>query len=97
MARARRGVERSSQIATSEENLEMEEVDRATEAFMELLSPLEGYIMTLQSLLVWEKPLYSAGLLLSVNVVFWFVDLLDRVTCSFNTFMTNDCLVVKST
>ena len=39
--------------------------------FREILSPLEGYILHLQSLLVWEKPRRSALMFIVVNVVFW--------------------------
>ena len=35
------------------------------------LNPMEARIMSLQSILVWEKPYHSAALLLAVNVVFW--------------------------
>ncbi|XP_022079725.1 reticulophagy regulator 3-like isoform X2 [Acanthaster planci] len=37
----------------------------------ELLGPLEGFIMSVQSLLVWEKPARSAVMLLCVNGLFW--------------------------
>ena len=48
-----------------------EKVIITEERFMKLLSPFETYIMSLQSLLVWEKPEQSAALLLGVNVLFW--------------------------
>ncbi len=35
------------------------------------LNPMEARIMSLQSVLVWEKPYHSAGLLIAVNVLFW--------------------------
>ena len=37
----------------------------------ELLSPWEPYIMTLQSLLVWENPQHTAILFVAINVLFW--------------------------
>ena len=48
-----------------------ERVIKAEERFMTILSPFESYIMSLQGLLVWEKPEQSAALLLGVNVLFW--------------------------
>lgn len=36
-----------------------------------LISPVEGWLITAQSLLAWEKPSHSLILLLSVNIGFW--------------------------
>lgn len=41
------------------------------ESLKKWLNPMEARIMSLQSVLVWEKPYHSAGLLLAVNVLFW--------------------------
>ena len=47
-----------------------------------LLSPWEPYIMTLQSLLVWENPQHTAILLVVVNIVFWYVHIILTGTFS---------------
>lgn len=36
-----------------------------------ILGPQENYIMSIQSVLVWENALFSAGILLVVTVLFW--------------------------
>ena len=46
------------------------------ERLQKMLSPLENYIMSFQSILVWEKPRLSAGLLIVVSVLFWCVILI---------------------
>ena len=58
---------------------EMRAFERQTEVRLrekklrDLLSPLESFIMSVQSLLVWEKPARSAVMVLCVNGLFWWV------------------------
>ena len=52
--------------------LEREAIIRAREERLRsILSPIEGLVMNIQSLLVWENTQPSAVLFLCVNVVFW--------------------------
>lgn len=50
-----------------------EKVQRYRKRLEKVLSPIEAWLMTIQSLLVWEKPYKSAILLGAVNVGFWWV------------------------
>jgi len=36
-----------------------------------LLTPLESYILLFERILVWELPLVSAALIVSVHILFW--------------------------
>ena len=48
-----------------------EKVEQTRNLLEKWLSPFEYSLMTLQSLLVWEKPWKSFGLLVSVVLTFW--------------------------
>ena len=56
---------------------EMKAFERETEVRLrekklrEFLSPFESFIMSVQSLLVWEKPVRSAVMVLCVNGLLW--------------------------
>ena len=39
--------------------------------FRTLLSPVEAYIMGIQSTFVWEIPSFSGCVFIAVNIVFW--------------------------
>ncbi|XP_013782572.1 reticulophagy regulator 3-like [Limulus polyphemus] len=58
-------------------NAEAEDVSRKKHiegnALANFLSPFESYVVLLQSLLIWERPYYSAAALISVNCVFWLI------------------------
>ncbi|XP_072179154.1 reticulophagy regulator 3-like [Diadema setosum] len=54
-----RELEREAAIRTREERLKT------------ILSPMEGLVMNIQSLLVWEKPQPSAVMFVCANIVFW--------------------------
>ena len=41
------------------------------ERIVALLTPLESYILLFERILVWELPVVSAALLVSVHVLFW--------------------------
>ncbi|CAN7997104.1 unnamed protein product [Ixodes hexagonus] len=45
--------------------------------FLRLFGPLEAYLVSIQSLLIWERPYLSAVALVAVNIFFWLV-----VSCS---------------
>lgn len=45
--------------------------------FAKFLGPFESYIVSIQSLLIWERPYISAVALLVVNIAYWII-----VTCS---------------
>lgn len=52
--------------------LEREAIIRAREERLRsILSPIEGLVMNIQSLLVWENAQPSAVLFVCVNIVFW--------------------------
>lgn len=36
-----------------------------------ILSPFETYVVTFQSLLIWERPFLSAAAFVSINIVYW--------------------------
>uniref|UniRef100_A0A2R5LC15 Putative conserved plasma membrane protein n=2 Tax=Ornithodoros turicata TaxID=34597 RepID=A0A2R5LC15_9ACAR len=46
-------------------------------AFLRLVGPFEAYLVSIQSLLIWERPYLSAVALVAVNCFFWFI-----VSCS---------------
>lgn len=39
--------------------------------FVRLLGPFEAYLVSIQSLLIWERPYLSAVALVAVNCFFW--------------------------
>ena len=41
--------------------------------FTAVLEPWEKYMITAQSLLIWEKPNRTAFALVMINIVFWYV------------------------
>lgn len=36
-----------------------------------ILSPFETYVVTFQSLLIWERPFLSAAAFVSINIIYW--------------------------
>ncbi|XP_076360755.1 reticulophagy regulator 3-like isoform X2 [Tachypleus tridentatus] len=42
-------------------------------AIANFLSPFEFYVVSIQSLLIWERPYHSALAVVAVNCIFWFV------------------------
>ena len=51
----------------------LEEIKETEDSFMKVLSPVEPYIMMIQSVLVWEDPKYTAAMLVIVNILFWYL------------------------
>ena len=52
-------------------SLAPEKIIRNRNRFERVVRPIEVWLMTIQSLLVWEKPYKSAVVLLLVNAGFW--------------------------
>ena len=73
--RKKKEMEAKSQ-PTASDNEAIENYKTSEDKCNEMLSPWEPYIMTLQSLLVWESPQHTAILLVAVNILFWY-DCLD--------------------
>lgn len=75
----RRKTEKSSpdEVSVTEEEA-VKYLQDVEDRFRTLLSPVEAYIMGIQSTLVWEIPSFSAFVFLAVNIVFWCVDILFK-------------------
>lgn len=54
-----------------ENPVEQETFDTPGHKFTAALEPWESYMMTMQSLLIWEKPSRSVIALVAINVIFW--------------------------
>lgn len=39
--------------------------------FNSILSPFETYVVSFQSLLIWERPFLSAAAFVTINIVYW--------------------------
>ena len=47
-----------------------------------LLAPYESYILLLERILVWELPYVSAALIVSVHILFWWVQMVRPYNAS---------------
>ena len=75
MLTRRKKKEAEAEIKPSAHDSEVMEYIKSSEnKYNLLLSPWEPYIMTVQSLLVWENPQHTAILLVVVNILFWYVE-----------------------
>lgn len=46
---------------------------RRANVFHSILSPFETYVVSFQSLLIWEQPFLSATAFVSINIVYWLI------------------------
>lgn len=44
---------------------------RRANVFNSILSPFETYVVSFQSLLIWERPFLSAVAFVTINIVYW--------------------------
>jgi len=63
-----------------------------------LLAPYESYILLLERILVWELPYVSAALIVSVHILFWWVQMVTPYNASVEkniNYMMIFCHVAK--
>ncbi|KFM68427.1 Protein FAM134C, partial [Stegodyphus mimosarum] len=54
------------------------EISKRANVFNSILSPFETYVVSLQSLLIWERPFLSAGAFVTINILYWLIVLWNR-------------------